>query len=155
MGKEIERKYLVEGMDWRRLAEGVLYRQGYLSSAPQRNVRVRIAGDKATLTIKGPPKGMGRPEFEYEIPMADAREMLELCERPLIEKQRYRIAHDGMTWEVDEFSGENQGLVVAEIELQSEQQEFTKPTWIGREVTQDPRYLNANLIRRPFKDWKD
>lgn len=155
MGKEIERKYLVEGMDWRRLAEGVLYRQGYLSSAPQCNVRVRIAGEKATLTIKGPPRGIGRPEFEYEIPMADAREMLELCERPLIEKKRYRIAHDGMTWEVDEFSGENQGLVVAEIELQSEQQEFTKPPWIGREVTQDTRYLNASLIRRPFKDWKD
>lgn len=156
MGKEIERKFLVLGDAWRGLAEGVLCRQGYLNSDPGRIVRVRIMGNKAFLTVKGMAEGIVRPEFEYEIPLADAEFMLDkLAERPLIEKRRYKISVDGFTWEVDEFLGVNQGLVVAEIELIDENQIFTKPPWLGREVTGEPRYLNANLIKCPYTTWND
>lgn len=154
MGVEIERKFLVRNSAWKALAQGVLLRQGYLSSAPERIVRVRIEGTTAVLTIKGRTTGMTRSEWEYPIPMADAQAFLDkLCERPIIEKYRYRIPVEGMTWEVDEFLGENAGLVVAEIELESEQQAFAKPDWIGEEVTHDARYFNANLLRHPYTKW--
>ena len=154
MGVEIERKFLLTGDGWRSLAEPVLLRQGYLSSNPERTVRVRTEGDQGTLTIKGKSAGATRGEWEYPIPLMDANELLErLCEQPLIEKYRRRIAFAGNVWEVDEFLGANQGLMFAEIELDSEQQQFDKPDWIGAEVTHDRRYFNSNLIQHPFSSW--
>lgn len=154
MGTEIERKFLVVGDAWRVLARPMHFRQGYLSSVKERTVRVRLSGDRATLTIKGLTVGATRSEFEYEIPPAEADEILEqLCERPLIEKNRYVIETPDATWEVDEFLGVNQGLVVAEIELADEGQVFDRPNWIGAEVTDDPKYYNANLVARPFSTW--
>jgi adenylate cyclase len=154
VGIEIERKFLVRDERWKILAQGVALRQGYLSSSPERIVRVRIEGETAMLTIKGRTLGATRAEWEYPIPMADAQDFLDsLCERPIIEKQRYRIPYQGMIWEVDEFLGENAGLVVAEIELESEQQAFSKPDWVGDEVTHDARYFNANLLRHPYVKW--
>src|SRR5262245_38007879 len=127
MGKEIERKFLIEGDAWR-TGKGTTYRQGYLSTAKERSVRVRLSGNRATLTIKGVTHGATRSEYEYEIPVRDAEEMLDnLCERPLIEKRRYKLDHAGLTWEVDEFFGENEGLVVAEVELKSEDQAIEFP----------------------------
>lgn len=155
MGVEIERKFLLQGEDWRALGEPVLLRQGYLSSDPARTVRVRIEGDKAALTIKGRNVGAVRGEWEYPIPLADAAELLDrLCEQPLVEKYRRRIAFAGHTWEVDEFLGANAGLVVAEIELAAEDEAFALPAWIGAEVTGDTRYFNSNLIRLPYSQWK-
>ena len=154
MGVEIERKFLLSGDGWRSLGQPVLLRQGYLSSQRERVVRVRIEGERATLTIKGGNVGATRGEWEYPIPLADAAELLEgLCEQPLIEKYRRRIEFEGMVWEVDEFLGANAGLLVAEIELTSEDQAFEKPDWIGAEVSADARYYNANLIKRPFSSW--
>ena len=154
MATEIERKYLLKNDGWRAGAEGVLYRQGYLSTAAERNVRVRTIGERAYLTVKGKGEGITRLEFEYEIPLADGEAMLDrLCHRPLIEKVRYKIEHGGLVWEVDEFRGDNAGLVVAEVELESEDQVFAAPPWVGEEVTADPRYLNANLVRRPYTTW--
>lgn len=154
MGQEIERKFLVEGDAWRALAEGTRYRQGYLSTVKERTVRVRTIGDKAYLTIKGITQGIARAEFEYEIPLADANALLDdLCERPLIEKDRYKILHGGLTWEVDEFFGENAGLVLAEVELEAEDQVVELPDWVGQEVSDDPRYYNANLIASPYRTW--
>ena len=154
MGVEIERKFLVRNQDWKALGQGVLLRQGYLSSAPERIVRVRIEGNTAMLTIKGRTSGMTRSEWEYPVPMQDAQVFLDkLCERPIIEKYRYRIPFEGLVWEVDEFLGENAGLVVAEVELESEQQAFARPEWIGDEVTHDARYFNANLLRHPYTKW--
>jgi adenylate cyclase len=153
MGREIERKFLVKGDAWRR-AEGTAYRQGYLSSDPERVVRVRTVADKGYLTIKGIARQASRLEFEYEIPVREANTLLhELCERPLIEKKRYKVEHSGLTWEIDEFFAENEGLVIAEVELQSEDQAFIKPTWVGQEVTGDSRYFNSNLIKNPFTKW--
>ena len=154
MGIEIERKFLVLDERWRTLGAGVAMRQGYLSSHPDRVVRVRIEGDAAVLTIKGRSVGASRGEWEYPIPLADAEQFLaSLCEQPLIEKTRYRIEHQGMLWEVDEFFGANAGLVVAEIELAAEDQPFSRPDWLGAEVTDDARYYNANLIAHPFSAW--
>jgi adenylate cyclase len=154
MSVEIERKFLVRDDRWKALGQGVLLRQGYLSSHPDRIVRVRIDGDAAMLTIKGRSVGATRGEWEYPIPLADAQVFLDsLCERPIIEKYRSRIRFEGMVWEVDEFLGENAGLVVAEIELEREDQPFVKPDWIGKEVTQDERYFNANLLRHPYRAW--
>lgn len=154
MAKEIERKFLVVGDAWRALAEGVAYRQGYLSTEKARTVRVRIIGQQGFLTIKGTTAGASRTEYEYEIPHADAEEMLDnLCEQPLIEKSRYKIPFQGLTWEIDHFTGINQGLIVAEVELEDETQPFTRPHWIGMEVTHDARYYNANLIATPFTTW--
>ena len=154
MGKEIERKFLVhEDAAWRSAA-GTVYRQGYLSTVKERTVRVRTIGDKGYLTIKGITVGATRLEYEYEIPHSDAQALLnELCEKPLIEKNRYKIVHQGFTWEVDEFFGENDGLVVAEIELESEEQSFEKPEWVGKEVTGDQRYFNSSLIKEPYTQW--
>ena len=155
MGKEIERKFLVKDKSYQTLGKGVLYYQGFLSTVKERVVRVRVMEDKAFLTIKGLSKGAKRTEFEYEIPAEDAKFMLdELCEKPIIIKYRYNIKFGEFLWEVDEFKGENDGLVVAEIELQHEDQKFDKPNWLGEEVTEDPKYYNANLIKHPFKSWK-
>ncbi len=154
MAQEIERKFLVTGDAWRELAEGTMYRQGYLSTVEDRTVRVRTVGAKGYLTVKGITVGATRTEFEYEIPVADADTMLdELCIRPLIEKTRHKIPFDGLVWEVDEFAGDNDGLVVAEVELSHEDQELRLPNWIGEEVTGDPRYYNANLVAHPYKAW--
>lgn len=151
---EIERKFLVTGDAWKRAAVGVLYRQGYLSTDKARTVRVRIAGERAFITIKGMAIGIARPEFEYEIPPDDAAAMLDgLCLKPLIEKRRYTLERKGMRWEVDEFLGENLGLVVAEVELDSADQAIELPEWIGLEVTDDARYFNSSLIAHPFSQW--
>jgi adenylate cyclase len=156
MGIEIERKFLLKGDGWRGLGQPTLMRQGYLVADPVRTVRVRIEGERAVITIKSKSTGASRGEWEYEIPVPDAAELLErLCEQPLVEKVRHRIAHAGHTWEVDEFQGENAGLLVAEIELGSEDEAFEKPDWIGQEVTGDKRYYNSSLIRLPYSKWKD
>jgi CYTH domain-containing protein len=153
MGKEIERKFLVTGNAWK-MGDGELFRQGYLSIDKHRTVRVRRAGDAAQLTVKGITEGATRSEYEYPIPVDDADRMLEaLCLHPLIEKRRYRVDYRGMTWEIDCFYGANEGLVVAEIELESPRQRFDKPDWIGDEVTSDPRYYNANLVDQPYCNW--
>lgn len=155
MGTEIERKFLVVGDAWRRGAKGTPYRQGYLSSTPERTVRVRLEGRRGVLTVKGRTRGAVRDEFEYEIPARDAKAMLDgLCGKPLVEKTRYAVRHGGRTWHVDAFHGENDGLVVAEIELGRESERFEKPPWAGREVTGDARYYNVNLVRRPYRSWK-
>jgi adenylate cyclase len=154
MGQEIERKFLVKGTAWKAQAAGTLYRQGYLSSVKERTVRVRIAGEKAFLTIKGLNKGVTRTEFEYPVPVDDAAAMLDgLCERPLIEKTRYVLPSGGYTWEIDEFHGDNDGLVVAEVELRRADDKPPLPEWVGEEVSSDARYFNSNLVKKPFKTW--
>ncbi|MEC4804303.1 MAG: CYTH domain-containing protein [Jaaginema sp. PMC 1079.18] len=153
---EIERKFLVNSEDWRGLAQGVLYRQGYLCTEANRTVRVRVAGDRAFLTIKGKTQGHSRPEYEYTIPLPEAAAMLDtLCYRPLIEKTRYRIPIGDKVWEVDEFHGENQGLILAEVELHSEADAIDLPPWIGKEVSQDARYFNSYLARYPYASWSE
>ena len=155
MAKEIERKFLVKGDAWRSLAEGVSYRQGYLNSQKERTVRIRTVGEKAYLTVKGPTRGVTRTEFEYEIPYEDCLAMLEeLAEKPIIEKKRYRIPAGSYVWEVDEFFGVNEGQILAEIELPSEDAVFEKPDWIGEEVSGDPRYFNSSLVANPYSTWK-
>jgi adenylate cyclase len=156
MGIEIERKFLVVGTDWHRSATGTRYRQGYIVADRERTVRIRRAGERGYLTIKGPGDGARRLEFEYEIPIADADELLDtLCSGTLIEKIRYRIDYQGFTWEVDEFFGENHGLLLAEIELDDEHQAFARPPWVGAEVTGDQRYYNAFLSRHPYASWQE
>ena len=154
MATEIERKYLVLEETWRSRAVGMVFRQGYLSTVKERTVRVRVVGDLGYLTVKGLTVGSVRTEFEYKIPIADAEQMLdELCEQPLIEKTRYVIEENGLTWEIDEFAGANEGLIVAEVELGDESQQVDPPDWVGEEVTNDARYFNANLIAHPFSEW--
>lgn len=154
MSKEIERKYLVTGDTWRQLAQPVHYRQGYLNSQKERTVRIRTVGEKAFMTVKGLTKGVTRLEFEYEIPFDDCVTMLEnLAEQPIIEKARYKIPMGELVWEIDEFFGVNEGLIVAEVELKSEDQAFDKPEWVGEEVSSDPRYFNSNLVRNPYTTW--
>jgi len=154
MPREIERKYRVKGNGWRDHGAGVPYRQGYLSTVAERTVRVRLIRDKGWLTIKGITVGVTRAEYEYEIPSDEASEMLDnLCERPLIEKTRYRVEHQGLIWEVDEFDGDNAGLIIAEVELEEEDQAIVLPDWVGEEVTGDARFFNANLIANPFTRW--
>lgn len=156
MGTEIERKYLVVSDDWRPAARGFFVRQGFLSTTPGRTVRVRVAGDKAYLTIKGLRAGISRAEFEYEIPLSDAQYMLDvLCPQPLIEKTRHLVEHGGLTWEVDEFAGTNAGLVIAEVELASEDQAVDLPVWVGQDVSTDVRYTNSYLSQHPFNRWRD
>ncbi|VXD24027.1 Adenylate cyclase [Planktothrix serta PCC 8927] len=152
MGTEIERKFLVKGDEWRSLGVAEIYRQGYIANYNGRTVRVRVVGNQGYLTIKGLTTGSSRAEFEYKIPVEDAQELLEtLCDRPLIEKTRYKILMGDLIWEVDEFSGENQGLILAEVELETEDQNIDIPHWIAEEVTSDPRYYNVNLVKNPFK----
>lgn len=153
MGIEIERKFLVEGDEWRVPSTSSRFQQGYLSTVPERTVRVRVVDDAAWLTIKGLTVGASRNEFEYEIPADDGRQLLALCEQPIIEKERHVLTVDGHTWEVDEFRGVNSGLVIAEVELESEDEAVELPGWVGEEVTGDPRYYNANLIAHPYTTW--
>lgn len=151
MPTETERKFLLRSDAWRGVA-GKAYRQGYLSTRP--TVRVRVAGDQGFITIKGPPAGYSRAEYEYEIPASDAAEMLKtLCLSPVIAKTRYRVAHAGHVWEIDEFEGQNAGLIVAEIELESPDAQFEFPDWVGEEVTGDPRYNNSSLVDWPYSKW--
>ena len=154
MALEIERKFLVNSGRWKNLADGILYRQAYLSIGKERTVRVRVIGETGFLTIKGPTVGISRLEFEYEIPLDDAQHMLdELCKKPIIEKHRSKIEYGGLIWEVDEFHGANEGLVIAEVELESADQVIDLPDWVGEEVSGDPRYFNAALVGRPFNTW--
>lgn len=153
MGLEIERKFLVRDESWRTGDAGVEIRQGYLSCDPQRIVRVRTAGQAAFLTVKGAARGAVRLEFEYEIAWADAQDMLALSTGEVVEKTRYRVPFGGLSWEVDEFRGANQGLVVAECELENEDQGINFPPWVGLEVTADHRYANSSLAEHPFANW--
>jgi len=155
MGVEIERKYLVKSDAWRELADaGTEYLQGYLIGARQASVRVRIEGNQAFLNIKSMTLDISRLEFQYPIPLADAREMLaQLCAKPLVEKTRYRVPHANHVWEVDVFVGVNQGLIVAEVELAAEDESLELPSWIGEEVSHDARYYNVNLARQPYTTW--
>jgi len=155
MAEEIERKFLVVGNGWRdQAAPGVTLRQGYLVSERRLSVRVRVAREAALLTVKGVQQGLRRLEYEYPIPPAEALEMLEqLRVGAIVEKTRYLVEHGGRTWEVDEFSGDNAGLVVAEVELEAEDAAVELPAWVGPEVSRDPRYLNANLALRPYRHW--
>ncbi|MBL9017742.1 MAG: CYTH domain-containing protein [Myxococcales bacterium] len=153
MSTEIERKFLVDTTRWTPRDAGTVFRQGYLSSHRERTVRVRLEGERAKLTIKGPTRGVTRLEVEYDIPPEDAERLLELCEQPLIEKTRYVEDHGGLRWEIDVFQGANAGLVVAEVELASEDQPVIKPAWATDEVSDDPRYYNANLIHHPYSAW--
>ncbi|HKJ64515.1 MAG TPA: CYTH domain-containing protein [Desulfopila sp.] len=154
MGLEIERKFTVVGDIWKEGATSELYVQGYLPSNGSSTLRIRQAGERAWITIKGRRDNLSRLEFEYPIPPADALLMLEkLCLTPLIRKRRYRTEYQGFVWEIDEFQGENDGLVIAEIELQSENQAFIRPPWLGREVSGDRRYYNASLSTSPYSTW--
>jgi CYTH domain-containing protein len=154
MATEIERKFLVRGDAWKNLGQPILYLQGYICREKRKIVRARLVGDKGYLTIKGASKGLSRLEFEYEIPSSDAREMLDkLCEKPIIEKYRRKITFGNLVWEVDEFLGDNEGLIIAEVELTREQQYIELPDWIDREVTGDKRYYNAYLVKHPYKSW--
>lgn len=154
MGQEIERKFLVKGDSWR-INNGTPIRQGYLHNEKGGAVRVRANEERGYLTIKGSIKGITRLEFEYEIPVAEANEILDgLCQKPILEKLRYEVFVDGMKWEIDEFYKENAGLILAEIELETENQEFTKPDWLGIEVSDDSRYINANLVKNPYSKWE-
>jgi adenylate cyclase len=157
MAKEIERKFLVRGESWRTAAApGIAYRQGYLSAGADAGctVRVRLGGERAFLTIKGPAAGAARDEYEYPIPTADAEEMLgQLCAGGTVEKVRHHVPFGGRTWEVDVFAGENAPLVVAEVEIERADAEVALPPWVAAEVTDDPRYTNAALARSPYSRW--
>jgi len=152
MGSEIERKFLVTGDGWRPGPPGVRQRQGYLSVEERATVRVRIDGERGTLTIKGEQRGITRTEFEFAIPLADAEEILGLCAF-VVEKTRYLREHAGRTWEVDVFHGANEGLVTAEVELAREDEEFAPPPWVGADVSSDLRYRVARLARQPYRGW--
>lgn len=156
MALEIERKFLVTSNVYKTLGQAVYYRQGYITTKNEVTVRVRIAGEKAFLTLKDKPLGICRNEYEYEIPIKEAAEILEkFCDKPQIEKFRYKIPLPelNLCWEVDEFLGENIGLVVAEIELPTAETFFDKPSWIGEEVTGRPEYYNSQLCKKPFSCW--
>jgi CYTH domain-containing protein len=156
MGVEIERKFLVDHDAWHKLdkPQGTHYRQGYILSDGNKVVRVRVAGPHSYLTLKGRgANNISRSEYEYEIPLTDGEELLTTFAKNGTQKTRYRIPYEGFTWEVDEFSGDNEGLIVAEIELHHEDEQFEKPAWVTQEVTDDGRYANSNLAVHPFKDW--
>jgi adenylate cyclase len=155
MAIEIEHKFLLANDQWRNcVTQSVRYRQGYLSSQATSSIRVRISDDQAWLNIKSATIGTHRHEYEYEIPLADANEILDkLCRKPLIEKTRHFVVDNGHTWEIDEFDGDNQGLIVAEIELSEIGKAFVKPAWLGEEVTDDMRYYNNNLSQHPYSEW--
>jgi len=152
MGTEIERKFLVKNNSYRELARPVKIQQGYLSTNPEKTIRVRTYGKNAYLTIKGKVVNLSRPEFEYDIPVDDALKILKLCDNK-IWKNRYKIRYEDHLWEVDEFLGENSDLVIAEIELSSADETFIKPPWIGAEVTQNYKYFNSYLANHPYNTW--
>ena len=152
--EEIERKFLVNGNDFKHGTEPVFIRQGFISTHKEHVLRIRTCGQKAFITLKSSGSGITRKEYEYEIPYTDATELLEtFCLKPLIEKNRYRITYKDANWDVDEFLGVNRGLVLAEIELGSEDETFINPPWLGKEVTDDPRYYNARLAELPYTAW--
>jgi adenylate cyclase len=155
MASEIERKFLLSSDAWRdEVRDSIRLLQGYLARGPQSAIRVRIKGEKAELNVKHTLDGIERLEFEYEIPLEDAREMIEkVAQRPLIDKTRYHVEHAGHLWEIDEFYGENAGLIMAEIELASVDEPFERPSWLGEEVSHDPRYYNSNLSELPYSQW--
>jgi len=153
MGLEIERKFLVDPSKWTPTGQGTQMVQAYLSLDPHPTVRIRIAGNKAFITIKGRSESITRPEFEYEIPVTDARELQQMAISNPVEKIRHKIVHEGFLWEVDVFSGKNEGLIMAEIELESEDQEFPRPDWLLEEVSDDGRYYNSFLSGCPFTEW--
>jgi CYTH domain-containing protein len=156
MALEIERKFLVRKDLWYALRKSSRtdIKQGYLSTDPEKIIRIRITDTSGFLTIKGAIKNRSRAEFEFPIPLEDALEILDQFTSSRIEKTRYKIEYEGKTWEVDEFFGDNEGLIIAEIELNSPDEPFEKPSWVGPEVTDDPRYYNAYLIEHPFLSWK-
>ncbi len=154
MPKEIERKFLLKNDNWRsQFTSRKIIKQGYLSTQKERTVRVRVLGEKGFLTIKGETVGMTRLEFEYEIPGDEAKELLQLCEKPLIEKERFIVLRGKLNWEIDIFEGDNKGLNLAEVELEDENQKVEMPDWVGEEVTYDSRYFNSNLVKLPFVRW--
>jgi CYTH domain-containing protein len=156
MALEIEHKYLIRKDLWYAIHKpaGIKIRQGYLLSDPGKTIRVRISGDNAFLTIKGPTQNASRAEFEYSIPAGEAEELLQLCTIPIIEKVRYRMEYAGKMWEVDEFLGENEGLILGEIELSFPEERYSKPAWVSEDVTNDPRYYNSYLAANPVSGWK-
>ena len=156
MGVEIERKFLVDHDAWHKLDKppGAHYQQGYILSDDNRTVRIRVTDNHSYITLKGRGTGFTRSEYEYEIPIPDGKEILTAFAENGTQKIRYRIPAGRFTWEVDEFLGDNEGLIVAEIELKSEQDEFEKPYWLAKEVTDDERYANSSLAVHPFKDWE-
>jgi adenylate cyclase len=154
MPREIEHKFIVDTRLWKPRSPGVPIEQGYLSAEKERVVRVRISGERAALAIKGKTRGLTRDEFEYEIPLADARYILrELCLKPTLSKTRYRESIGGLSWEIDVFHDDNDGLVIAEVEVGDEAQAIDVPVWATREVSDDPRYFNSSLAIRPYKTW--
>lgn len=157
MAKEIERKFTVINDDWRAsVNKSSRYRQGYLGKLEKASVRIRVQDDSANINIKSATLGISRQEYEYSIPLSDAQEMLNaLCNNPQIDKIRHFVEYGGKTWEIDEFFGDNEGLVVAEIELDSEDEVFDVPPWAGEDVSHDKRYYNVCLVEHPYKDWQD
>ena len=155
MAKEIERKFLIIDDSWKQSANrSVHIIQGYLANTDRGSIRVRISGDEASLNIKSMTLGISRTEYDYPIPLNDARNLvLNFCIQPVIEKQRYYVEVDRHVWEIDVFDGQNQGLVVAEIELKDPDEAFIKPPWAGKEVSDDPRYYNVSLVQNPYRDW--
>jgi adenylate cyclase len=155
MGTEIERKYLLVNDNWRKSAdEGIYMVQGYMGSNEKSSIRIRIHGDTANLNIKSKTIGIQRSEFDYPIPVDEAKEILEsLCDRPFVEKTRFHVMFKGHEWEIDVFAGDNDGLVVAELELSSVDEDFALPDWLGDDVSDDPRYYNVCLVTHPYKDW--
>jgi CYTH domain-containing protein len=154
MAKEIERKFLVNDNRYRQLAEPLFYRQGYLSTDWHHIVRVRIKPGSAFLAVKGTTNGVTRTEYEYEIPISEAEHILaEICQKPIIEKDRYNVIIGGLKWDIDEFHGANEGLVIAEVELEEENQQIKLPEWVGQEVSHEPKYYNSNLVQNPYCKW--
>jgi adenylate cyclase len=155
MGIEIERKFLIEKDLWYALKkpEGTLIQQAYLVNEPEKVIRIRVTDSSGYLTIKGPVVSVTRSEYEFPIPKVEAIRILDQFTKARIDKTRYKIEYGGKTWEIDEFWGNNEGLIIAEIELQSEDEQFTKPSWIGREVTEDHRYYNSYLSEHPYTSW--
>lgn len=154
MAIEIERKFLVQDDSWRDCVyQSTPYYQGYLTEQKAATVRVRLAGEQAFLTIKGPRIGLGRLEHEYEIPVKDAEEMLALCTQRSVRKTRHLVTYEGLTWEIDEFADANAPLILAELELESESQQFVLPPWAGEDVSEDPRFTNSYLAVNPYASW--
>lgn len=152
MAIEIERKFLLTATDWLSSLEGTAYKQGYLLNSEGTTVRVRVAGKQGFLTIKARATGLARPEYEYEIPLQDAEELLKLCPNTL-DKTRHKVKVGRHIWDVDLFHGENEGLSLAEVELSDPEESFEKPAWLGQEVTNDKRYFNAYLVKHPYNSW--
>jgi CYTH domain-containing protein len=157
MGKEIERKYLVNREKWNAIDKGErkAYQQGYILTDAEKTIRVRLSENDAFITIKGLLSGASRDEYEYKIPKKDAQELLDKFCQDIVSKVRHRVLYEGKLWEIDEFSGDNEGLILAEIELSDEEEKFDLPEWIDKEVTDDKRYYNSNLSQNPYKNWKD